>query len=106
MNVDRIKIFFNVLHILGADISIEDCDGMTALNWSCMRGKVQAAQCLLDNGADINHSNKQGRCSLDLAAFHGNTALTQVKSKNLHSSIKFSAFVFIILKLVICTAVD
>lgn len=51
---------------------------MTALSWACLRGKIQAAQCLLDNGADINHANKIGRTSLDLAAFQGNPGLTQV----------------------------
>lgn len=64
--------------IIGSDISFQDCEGMTALNWACLRGKLQAAQCLLDNGANINHSNKLGRSPLDLAAFQGNPALTQV----------------------------
>ena len=53
---------------------------MTALSWACLRGKIQAAQCLLDNGADINHANKIGRTPLDLAAFQGNPGLTQVCS--------------------------
>lgn len=52
---------------------------MAALSWACLRGKVQAAQCLLDNGADVNQSNKVGRSPLDLAAFQGNPTLTQVR---------------------------
>ena len=67
--------------VLGAEIAAEDCEGMTALNWACLRGKLQAAQCLLDNGADVNHANKIGRSCLDLAAFQGNPALTQVGSR-------------------------
>lgn len=54
---------------------------MTALSWACLRGKIQAAECLLDNGADINHANKVGRTPLDLAAFQGNPGLTQVITK-------------------------
>ncbi len=51
---------------------------MTALSWACLRGKVQAVRCLLDNGADINFPNKLGRSPLDLAAFQGNPDLVQV----------------------------
>lgn len=43
--------------------------------WSCLRGKLQACQTLLDRGANLNHSDKTGRTPLDLAAFQGSPAI-------------------------------
>ena len=56
----------------------QDREGLTALGWACLRGRVQAAQCLLDRGANVNHVDKTGRTPLDLAAFQGNPNLVQV----------------------------
>lgn len=71
---------------------------MTALSWACLRGKVQAAQCLLDSGSDINCVNKVGRSPLDLAAFQGNPALTQVISVKIsldHSFCTITVIIFV-----------
>lgn len=62
----------------GANVEHEDTDGMTALTWASMRGRMQAAQCLLDHGALINCADKTGRSPLDLAAAQGNPNLVQV----------------------------
>lgn len=56
----------------------EDHDGLTALGWACVRGRNQAAQVLLDRGAEINKADKTGRIPLDLAATQGNPTLVQV----------------------------
>lgn len=64
----------------GACMLRQDREGLTALGWACLRGRVQAAQCLLDRGANVNHADKTGRTPLDLAAFQGNPSLVQVKS--------------------------
>lgn len=62
----------------GADMGREDQDGLTALSWACVRGRNQAAQVLLDRGAEINKADKTGRIPLDLAAVQGNPTLVQV----------------------------
>lgn len=56
----------------------QDREGLTALSWACLRGRIQAAQCLLDRGANVNHADKTGRTPLDLAAFQGSANLVQV----------------------------
>lgn len=63
----------------GACLLRQDREGLTALGWACLRGGVQAAQCLLDRGANVNHADKTGRTPLDLAAFQGNPILVQVR---------------------------
>lgn len=68
----------NIFNYLGAAISKQDKEGMTALSWSCLRGKLQATQCLLDRGANIMHADKSGRTPLDLAAFQGNPTIVQL----------------------------
>jgi ankyrin repeat protein len=64
----------------GACMLRQDREGLTALGWACLRGRVQAAQCLLDRGANVNHADKTGRTPLDLAAFQGNPSLVQVRA--------------------------
>lgn len=59
-------------------MSKQDSEGLTALGWSCVRGRAQAAQVLLDRGAEINQADKTGRIPLDLAAVQGNPTLVQV----------------------------
>jgi len=58
----------------------QDKDGLTALGWACLRGRVQAVQCLLDRGANVNHADKTGRTPLDLASFQGSPNLVQVST--------------------------
>jgi ankyrin repeat protein len=65
--------------VTGACLQRQDREGLTALGWACLRGRVQAAQCLLDRGANVNHADKTGRTPLDLAAFQGNPILVQVR---------------------------
>jgi ankyrin repeat protein len=66
--------------VTGACMLRQDREGLTALGWACLRGRVQAAQCLLDRGANVNHADKTGRTPLDLAAFQGNPSLVQVRA--------------------------
>lgn len=63
---------------IGSDLSKQDSEGLTALGWACVRGRAQAAQVLLDRGAEINQADKTGRIPLDLAAVQGNPTLVQV----------------------------
>uniref|UniRef100_A0A182W197 Uncharacterized protein n=1 Tax=Anopheles minimus TaxID=112268 RepID=A0A182W197_9DIPT len=62
----------------GASLTAQDKDGLTALSWACLRGKQQAAKCLLERGADKQHADGTGRTPLDLAAYQGSASLVQM----------------------------
>ena len=61
-----------------------DAEGLTALCLACMKGQLQAVNCLLDHqqqgGHDIiiNHADKRGRTPLDWAAYHGDPDVVQL----------------------------
>lgn len=48
-----------------------DREGLTALCWACLKGQRACIQMLLERGSDIEHTDKNGRTPLDLAAFFG-----------------------------------
>lgn len=73
-----LQIIITVNIFLGGVLDKQDREGLTPLCWACLRGRIQATQCLLDRGANINHTDKTGRTPLDLAAFQGNPALVQL----------------------------
>lgn len=62
----------------GMDMEVVDNEGMTALSWSCLRGHLTATTVLLDNSANIYHTDSTGRTPLDLAAYQGSAALAQL----------------------------
>lgn len=62
----------------GVDTELVDNEGMTALSWSCLRGHLTATSVLLDNSANIHHTDSTGRTPLDLAAYQGSAALAQL----------------------------
>lgn len=55
---------------------------MAALGWACLKGRVQAAQCLLDQGADLDGPDKKGRSPLFLAAYKGDPEVVQVRAQD------------------------
>ena len=61
---------------------------MAALGWACLKGRVQATQCLLDQGSDLNGADKRGRSPLFLAAYKGDPEVVQVC--RMHGSSGFS----------------
>lgn len=48
-----------------------DKEGLTPLSWACLKGQKNAVEVLVERGAQIDHTDKQGRTPLDLAAFYG-----------------------------------
>lgn len=53
----------------GSVIEATDKEGLTALAWACVRGRLAAVQHLIERGAEVNTSDNTGRTPLDLAAF-------------------------------------
>lgn len=74
---------------LGADVSLQDKDGDTALHGAAETGNVEILRMLLDKGADINAKNKQGGTPLMWAAVFGNDeAARLLLSRGANASLK------------------
>lgn len=55
----------------GAALSSLDKEGLSALSWACLKGHRAVVQFLVEEGAKIDQTDKNGRSPLDLAAFYG-----------------------------------
>ncbi|HKS09641.1 MAG TPA: ankyrin repeat domain-containing protein [Pyrinomonadaceae bacterium] len=66
-NKDRVE----KLLARGADVTLQDKDGDTALHGAGQTGNVEVIRMLLDKGADANAKNKQGGTPLMWAAVFG-----------------------------------
>lgn len=55
----------------GAALSSLDKEGLSALSWACLKGHRAVVQFLVEEGAEIDQMDKNGRTPLDLAAFYG-----------------------------------
>lgn len=53
----------------GSVLESRDKEGLSAICWACVRGRLAAVQNLIDHGADVNTNDNTGRTPLDLAAF-------------------------------------
>lgn len=76
----------------GADVSLADDQGHTALMHACMVGRVSIVPQLLQAGADILRRNQQGQTPMALAAEAGHTNVlsllvrhTSLQLKRVHS---------------------
>ena len=73
----------NILTLLlehGADVDERD-GGFTPLHRASWKGEVEAGQCLLDRGADINAQDPFSDCPLRDAAFYGHVEFTRMLLK-------------------------
>lgn len=52
-----------------------DKEGLTPLSWACLKGHKNVVQFLMEKGAVIDHTDKNGRTPLDLAAFYGDAEI-------------------------------
>lgn len=57
----------------GATLSSLDKEGLSALSWACLKGHRAVVQFLVEEGAEIDQMDKNGRTPLDLAAFYGDS---------------------------------
>src|SRR4029434_11070249 len=59
----------------GASLTVVDKEGLSALSWACLKGHKSVVQSLVERGAAIDHTDKNGRTPLDLAAFYGDAEI-------------------------------
>ncbi|KAE7997649.1 hypothetical protein FH972_002264 [Carpinus fangiana] len=72
--------FLNCQH--GGDVNATDHTGQTALHWSAVRGAIQVAELLLQEGSRVNATDMNGYQTTHVAAQYGQTAfLYHVASK-------------------------
>lgn len=60
-----------------------DKEGLTPLSWACLKGHKNVVQFLVEKGAVIDHTDKNGRTPLDLAAFYGDAEIVSAISLEL-----------------------
>lgn len=61
----------NCFLFAGASLEQTDREGLTALSWACLKGKLQLVRELVERGTATTHADRSGRTPLDLAAFCG-----------------------------------
>lgn len=54
-----------------------DKEGLTGLSWACLKGHKNVVQLLVEKGSVIDHTDKNGRTPLDLAAFFGDADIVR-----------------------------
>lgn len=59
-----------------------DKEGLTPLSWACLKGHKNVVQFLVEKGAVIDHTDKNGRTPLDLAAFYGDAEIVSRHNLN------------------------
>lgn len=59
-----------------------DKEGLTPLSWACLKGQKSVVELLVERGAQIDHTDKNGRTPLDLAAFYGDADIVRRESIN------------------------
>jgi cytohesin len=65
----------NVFATVGVDVNKQDRYGMTPLHYAALNGKQEAAQCLLQHGADPRIKNSWGQSVSDIAEWKGHVTL-------------------------------
>lgn len=65
----------------GTSLDQTDKEGLTALSWGCLKGKLQLVRELMERGAAITHADRSGRTALDLAAFCGDPEVVRRQKK-------------------------
>lgn len=61
----------------GSSVTLCDKEGLTALCWACLKGHLHCVQSLLERGSRIDHTDRNGRTPLDLAAFYGDAQVVR-----------------------------
>lgn len=69
-----------------------DKEGLTPLSWACLKGHKNVVQFLVEKGGVIDHTDKNGRTPLDLAAFFGDAEIVSEHSSSSSSAHKKPLF--------------
>lgn len=56
-----------------------DKEGLMPLSWACLKGQKSVVELLVERGAQIDHTDKNGRTPLDLAAFYGDADIVSIQ---------------------------
>lgn len=72
-------MFFECAVLAGAALSSLDKEGLSALSWACLKGHRAVVQFLVEEGAEIDQTDKNGRTPLDLAAFYGDAETVRTR---------------------------
>lgn len=56
-----------MVYFVGVDIDATDSEGISALGWACLRGRLGCVSALLDRGASVTIADSAGRTPLCLA---------------------------------------
>ena len=59
-------------------MTLADKEGLTGLCWACLKGQLHCVQSLVERQSDIDHTDRNGRTPLDLAAFFGDAQVVCV----------------------------
>lgn len=76
-HLDRMKM----LIARGADVNLEDYEGITLLMAASLHGDKDKVKLLLDNGADVNAKGKWGKTALMLASRNGHKDIVELLKK-------------------------
>lgn len=68
-----------------------DKEGLTPLSWACLKGHKNVVQFLVEKGAVIDHTDRNGRTPLDLAAFYGDAEIVSQHNSNTHTNSPYFA---------------
>jgi ankyrin repeat protein len=71
----------SVLRLLlehGADINVQDGNGLTPLQWASFNGALEVVRLLLEHGADVEAKNKYGKTALQEAVQEGHDEIVEL----------------------------
>lgn len=79
----------NLSLLPGSSLEQTDREGLTALSWACLKGKLQLVRELVERGTTTTHADRSGRTPLDLAAFCGDPEVVRCNGNSAHSLEEF-----------------
>jgi len=69
---------FRLLLEHGADINVQDSNGLTPLQWASFNGALEVVRLLLETSADVEARNNYGKTALQEAAEEGHDEITKL----------------------------
>lgn len=79
-----------------------DKEGLTPLSWACLKGQKSVVELLVDRGAQLDHTDKNGRTPLDLAAFYGDADIVSRECERKIISCNFARYYRLLYYMLYC----